>query len=465
MNKFMKMILTVAIMITAVTGTAFAYDNSQVSLKDQYDLKVVVLENQSQFNVSLEGTSLVFKNVPKSLEFGAVNYDELYVSIINPSTWETVRDYTHSKSSGTSFNVSLAGLSGVYAFQVDYKLGSDIIRSAFTCVSVSVSNGTAKFIVGEIPGTYKGMYLETYRKHIQHQMDERKDAYALNDFKSRWVRIMTAADRPRYQKQLDAIMKTIPAGSSDIVKVKAIADYVYKVAPDFNGVTLDCVGATNLTLALTNLAGIPAKMVSGSTNEGSAHEWTHIWLDGRWMTLDALWYGSGGLDMPSAQLATNRRIGLASEEYAWDGSVQFYAVRQNKFVLLKTVPNFPIDGLLKETYGFNAANLYKDANYTIKFNVATDKISAGNFKIIVKETAPVTPPAVKKFVVAFNTYGGTAVKAVTVNSGSKLVKPAAPTRKGYKFVNWYKDAKLTKVWNFSVDKVTANTTIYAGWKK
>ncbi len=40
-----------------------------------------------------------------------------------------------------------------------------------------------------------------------------------------------------------------------------------------------------------------------------------------------------------------------------------------------------------------------------------------------------------------------------------------PTKAGYKFANWYKDAKCTKPWDFATDKVTANTTLYAGWKK
>ena len=41
----------------------------------------------------------------------------------------------------------------------------------------------------------------------------------------------------------------------------------------------------------------------------------------------------------------------------------------------------------------------------------------------------------------------------------------APTRTCYKYVAWYEDAKLKTKWNFETDKVTVNTTLYAGWKK
>lgn len=76
-----------------------------------------------------------------------------------------------------------------------------------------------------------------------------------------------------------------------------------------------------------------------------------------------------------------------------------------------------------------------------------------------------TAAPVAKYTVTYNSNGGTAVKASTVNVATKLVKPATPIRKGYKFVNWYKDSKCTKVWNFSTDKVTAITVLYAKWTR
>ncbi|PEL13500.1 InlB B-repeat-containing protein, partial [Bacillus sp. AFS017336] len=44
-----------------------------------------------------------------------------------------------------------------------------------------------------------------------------------------------------------------------------------------------------------------------------------------------------------------------------------------------------------------------------------------------------------------------------------ISQPKSPTRKGYVFLGWYKDATGKVAWNFAKDHVTANTTIYAKW--
>lgn len=76
-----------------------------------------------------------------------------------------------------------------------------------------------------------------------------------------------------------------------------------------------------------------------------------------------------------------------------------------------------------------------------------------------------TTAMASKNTVSFNSNSGTSVKAVQVTTGSKINKPVNPTKKGYKFVGWYKNSKYTKAWNFTTDKVTASTVLYARWKK
>lgn len=67
--------------------------------------------------------------------------------------------------------------------------------------------------------------------------------------------------------------------------------------------------------------------------------------------------------------------------------------------------------------------------------------------------------------VKFESNGGTAVSTVLgLAAGSTITEPAAPTRSGYGFVGWYKDAALTQAWNFTTDTVTAaDMTLYAKW--
>ena len=68
-----------------------------------------------------------------------------------------------------------------------------------------------------------------------------------------------------------------------------------------------------------------------------------------------------------------------------------------------------------------------------------------------------------KYTVTYNTNGGSAVAPVTVSENSKLIAPTAPTKDGYTFHGWYKDAAFTNGWNFDADTVTGNTTLYAKW--
>ena len=69
----------------------------------------------------------------------------------------------------------------------------------------------------------------------------------------------------------------------------------------------------------------------------------------------------------------------------------------------------------------------------------------------------------KKYTVTYNTNGGSAVDSATVSEGHKLTAPEAPTKDGYTFHGWYKDAAFTNRWNFDADTVTGNTTLYAKW--
>lgn len=69
----------------------------------------------------------------------------------------------------------------------------------------------------------------------------------------------------------------------------------------------------------------------------------------------------------------------------------------------------------------------------------------------------------RSFTVSFNSFGGSAVSDITVQYGKLLSEPSAPTRAGYVFVGWYKDADLNTEWNFAADTVTEDITLYAKW--
>ncbi|HBI37110.1 MAG TPA: hypothetical protein DDY71_05645 [Spirochaetia bacterium] len=67
------------------------------------------------------------------------------------------------------------------------------------------------------------------------------------------------------------------------------------------------------------------------------------------------------------------------------------------------------------------------------------------------------------FTVTFYTDGGSSVDNQTVEEGALVTAPLPPSKTGFAFSGWYKDASFATLWDFTADTVTADTTIYAKW--
>lgn len=71
------------------------------------------------------------------------------------------------------------------------------------------------------------------------------------------------------------------------------------------------------------------------------------------------------------------------------------------------------------------------------------------------------------YIVIFNSNGGTPViNAVGVLHGETIAAPATPTKTAVylcKFDGWYMEPALTNAWDFAVNTVTSNITLYAKW--
>lgn len=66
------------------------------------------------------------------------------------------------------------------------------------------------------------------------------------------------------------------------------------------------------------------------------------------------------------------------------------------------------------------------------------------------------------YTVTFETNGGSAVAAETVENGNALAEPQVPIKDGFAFKGWYANEELTKAYDFTAT-VTKSTTLYAKW--
>ena len=65
----------------------------------------------------------------------------------------------------------------------------------------------------------------------------------------------------------------------------------------------------------------------------------------------------------------------------------------------------------------------------------------------------------QKYTVTFNSQGGSEVASQAVYAGEKIVKPANPTKEKEYFVDWYKEAECTNVWDFENETVLTYGTL------
>ena len=52
-----------------------------------------------------------------------------------------------------------------------------------------------------------------------------------------------------------------------------------------------------------------------------------------------------------------------------------------------------------------------------------------------------------------------------LKAGDKIEAPTPPVCAGYVFTGWYRDAACTEPWDFAVDTIHENMTLYAGWQE
>lgn len=70
----------------------------------------------------------------------------------------------------------------------------------------------------------------------------------------------------------------------------------------------------------------------------------------------------------------------------------------------------------------------------------------------------------KKYVVTFDTRGGSSISSMSLAEGSSISRPSnVPTKEWFTFDDWYTDTTYTQKFEFGSKMPNYNITIYAGW--
>jgi uncharacterized repeat protein (TIGR02543 family) len=108
--------------------------------------------------------------------------------------------------------------------------------------------------------------------------------------------------------------------------------------------------------------------------------------------------------------------------------------------------------------GYTFIGWYADASFTTLWNFPSNTVTCDTTL-----HAKWAENSKKTFTVTFEANGGSGVDKQLVVEGDTVKKPTQPTKTGHIFVGWCSDAACTLLWNFTIDKVTGDVTLYAKW--
>lgn len=101
------------------------------------------------------------------------------------------------------------------------------------------------------------------------------------------------------------------------------------------------------------------------------------------------------------------------------------------------------------------AGWFKDAACTSSWTFATDRA--------LDDTILYAKWTINYYLVTFDSQRGSAVASQNIVPNGVISRPSNPTRTGYSFSAWYKEAACTNMWNFTTNTVAADITLFAKW--
>ncbi len=260
-----------------------------------------------------------------------------------------------------------------------------------------------------------------------------------------------------------------------------LSNFDTKNVTDMSGMFAGCVNLTELDLSnfdLTNLSADPQEMFSGCSNLARIKTPVNINVSVAVppVSEEDAWYHEDGTVITEFPKGLDRSVTLTKDKKP---EVVYYTVTfdlQEKGTALPEHGSYTIEEGSKITKpsdpsadGYTFMGWYKEASCVTPWDFDVDTIEADTtlyacWKENEKEPEKIT------YSVLFHLQGiGTALPEYSgyteIEKGSKIAKPSDPSADGYTFMGWYKEASCVAPWDFDVDTIEADTTLYACWKE
>jgi uncharacterized repeat protein (TIGR02543 family) len=174
------------------------------------------------------------------------------------------------------------------------------------------------------------------------------------------------------------------------------------------------------------------------------------------------WTGSNGTTADTSVSIAHGSTG--NKTYTANWTINSYTVEFNSqggsAVASQTIP---YNGKVTEPAteptraGYYFYGWFKEADCTNEWDFGVDVLGTANVTLYAKWSI------IPDHAVHFDPQGGSAVSSEYVQEGNKATTPTDPTRAGYTFGGWYREASCTNAWNFGTDVVTSEIKLYAKW--
>ena len=207
----------------------------------------------------------------------------------------------------------------------------------------------------------------------------------------------------------------------------------------------------------TTISGVPGqtKFVPDTLPVRDGYEFTGWYLDPDGKTF----YSDGSLTVHPPSEGNFNVFAVWSSQFSVEFICEYLDIPQ-VFVEeggLIEMPNVP------QRDGYSLDGWYKDSSFLFPWDFMNDHVFE-DIRLYAHWIAEEVPVEVEYLTIIFESNGGSEVDAIYDQlPGTLIERPKNPTRSGYTFGGWFLDQDFMNPWDFKVDLIEHDITLYARW--